>query len=81
MKTVKIDRNEGGRIADFQLSENLVYILRQGGILFVAELSTTEGLKGLGLLENLAQPSQSLTLDGNFLYILGAKSTSEVRSE
>ena len=81
MKTVKIDRNEGGRIADFQLSENLVYILRQGGILFVAELSTAEDLEGLGLLENLFQPSQSLTLDGNFLYILGAKSTSEVRSE
>ena len=74
MKTVKISRDEGSRVADFQLSGDLVYILRQGGILFVAELSTTEGLNGVGLIENLAQPSQCLTLDQNFLYILGSKS-------
>jgi len=75
METVKINRNEGGRVSDFQLSGNLIYILREGGVLFIAELSTTEGLKGLGLIENLPQPAQCLTLDGDFLYILGAKST------
>ena len=77
MKTVKIDRDEGGRISDFQLSGNLIYLLREGGVLFIAELSTTEGLRGLGLLENLSQPSQCLTLDENFLYILGSKPSSE----
>ena len=46
MKTVKINRNEGGRIADFQLWANLIYILREGGVLFVAELSAAEGLEG-----------------------------------
>ena len=81
MKTVKISRDEGSRVADFQLSGDLVYILRQGGILFVAELSTTEGLNGVGLIENLAQPSQCLTLDQNFLYILGSKSPPEVESK
>ena len=81
MKTVKINRDEGSRIADFLLSGDLVYILRQGGILFVAELSTTEGLNGVGLIENLAQPSQCLTLDQNFLYILGSKSRPEVESK
>lgn len=81
METVKINRNEGGRISDFQLSGNLIYILREGGVLFIAELSTTEGLKGLGLIENLPQPAQCLTLDGDFLYILGAKSTPQVSSK
>ena len=81
METVKINRNEGGRISDFQLSGNLIYILREGGVLFIAELSTTEGLKGLGLIENLPQPAQCLTLDGNYLYVLGSKPTSEARSE
>ena len=81
MKTVKIDRNEGGRIADFQLAGNMIYILREGGVLFIAELSTTEGLNGVGLIENLAQPSQCLTLDQNFLYILGSKSQPEVPSK
>ena len=79
MKTVKIDRNEGGRIADFQLAGNMICILREGGVLFIAELSTTEGLTGLGLLENLSQPAQCLTLAQNFLYILSSKSPSEVQ--
>ena len=81
METVKINRNEGGRISDFQLSGNLIYILREGGVLFTAELSTTEGLRGLSLIENLPQPAQCLTLVGNFLYILGAKSTPQVSSK
>ncbi len=81
MKTVKINRNEGERIADFQLWANLIYILREGGVLFVAELSAAKDLKGVGLLENLAQPSQCLSLDGNFLYILGSKSPSEVQNK
>ena len=80
MKTVKIDRDEGGRISDFQLSGSLIYLLREGGVLFIAELSTTEGLKGLGLLKNLSQPSQCLTLDENYLYILGSKPSSEAES-
>ena len=80
METVKINRNEGGRISDFQLSGNLIYILREGGVLFIAELSTTEGLKGIGLLQNLSQPSQCLALDRNFLYILGSKSSCVVQS-
>ena len=79
MKTVKIDRNEGGRIADFQLAGNMICILREGGVLFIAELSTTEGLTGIGLLENLSQPAQCLTLAQNFLYILSSKSPSEVQ--
>ena len=81
MKTVKINRDEGSRIADFQLSGNLIYILRQDGVLFVAELSAAKDLKGLGTLENLSQPAQCLTLDENYLYILGSKSSSGARSE
>ena len=81
MKTVEINRGEKSRVADFLLAGNLVYILRKDGTLFVAEFSTTEGLKGLGLIENLAQPSRCLTLDGSYLYVLGSKPTSEARSE
>ena len=81
MKTVKIDRNGGGRISDFQLSGNMIYILREGGVLFIAELSTTEGLTGLGLLENLSQPSQCLTVDGNFLYTLGSNTLPKGKSK
>ncbi|MDE0503823.1 MAG: hypothetical protein OXI86_07065 [Candidatus Poribacteria bacterium] len=81
MKTVTIDRDEGGRISDFQLSGNLIYILREGGVLFIAELSTTEGLKGLGLIENLPQPAQCLTVDGNFLYILGSNTLPKGQSK
>ncbi len=80
MKTVEINRGKESRVADFLLAGNLVYILRKDGTLFVAELSTTEDLKGIGLLENLSQPSQCLTLDGNFLYILGSKSSCVVQS-
>lgn len=78
MKQVKIDRSKKSRVSDFQLLANLVYILREDGVLFVAELSTTEGLNGVGRIEDLAQPSRCLTLDGNFLYILGSKSTPRV---
>ena len=81
MKTVKINRDEGSRIADFQLSGNLIYILKQDGVLFVAELSAAKDLKGLGILENLSQPSQCLTLHQNFIYALGAKSTPEGASK
>ena len=70
MKQVKIDRGEAEPIADFQLSADRIYILRENGVLFIAELSTTEGLNGLGFLENLSQPSQHLTMDKNFLYLL-----------
>ena len=81
MKTVKINRDEGSRISDFQLSGNLIYILRQDGVLFVAELSAAKDLKGLCTLENLSQPAQCLTLDQNFIYILSSKSPPEVPSE
>lgn len=81
MKTVEINRGKESRVADFLLAGNLVYILRKDGTLFVAEISTTEGLKGIGLIENLSRPSQCLALDRNFLYILGSKPTSEARSE
>ena len=80
IKTVEINRGEESRVADFLLAGNLVYILRTNGTLFVAEFSTTEGLNGVDLIEDLAQPSRCLTLDGNFLYILGAKSTPQVSS-
>ena len=81
MKTVKVNRGEEGRVTDFQLSGNLVYILKQDGVLFVAELSAAKDLKGLGILENLSQPSQCLTLHQNFIYALGAKSTPEGASK
>ena len=74
MEKVRIDPNEGGRITDFQLSANLVYILMEHGGLFIAELSPANTfLRGLGLLENLSQTSQCLTVDKNILYILGTK--------
>ena len=81
MKTVEINRGKESRVADFLLAGNLVYILRKDGTLFVAEISTTEGLKGIGLIERLSRPSQCLALDRNFLYILGLKPTSEAQSK
>lgn len=81
MKTVEINRGEESRVTDFLLAGNLVYILRKDGTLFATKISTTEGLTGLGLLENLSRPSQCLTLDENHLYVLGSKSTFEARSE
>lgn len=82
-KTVKINQSEGGRVTDFQLSTDLAYILREHGVLFVAELSTKDRLelKGMALLENLPQSSQTLTLDKNFLYVLGKKSQAEFQSK
>ena len=74
MEKVQIDSGEGGRITDFQLSENLVYILMEDGGLFIAEISPTRSfLRGVALLEILSQPSQCLTVDKNLLYILGTK--------
>ena len=70
MKQVKIDQNEAVPIVDFQISAGRIYILRVNGVLFIAELSTTEGLNGVGLLENLSQPSQHLTIYKNFVYLL-----------
>ena len=81
IETVEINRGEASRVTDFQLSGNLVYILKQDGVLFVAELSAAKDLKGLGILENLSQPSQCLTLHQNFIYALGAKSTPEGASK
>ncbi len=82
-KTTKINQSEGGRVTDFQLSTDLAYILREHGVLFIAKLSTTDRLelKGMALLENLPQSSQTLTLDKNFLYVLGEKSQPEVQSK
>ena len=78
VKTVKIDRSEEGRITDFQLSENLVYILREHGGLFIAKLSPTRNsLKGMALIENLSHPSQCLTADKTLLYILGNENQSK----
>ncbi len=74
MEKVKIAPDEGGRITDFQLSANFVYILMEHGGLFISEFSPKINyLRGLGLLENLSQTSQCLTVDKNILYILGTK--------
>ena len=74
MEKVKIAPDEGGRITDFHLSANLVYILMEHGGLFISEFSPKRNyLRGLGLLENLSQTSQCLTVDKNILYILGTK--------
>jgi len=75
-KEVKIDQREGGRVTDFQLSADLVYILREHGALLIAKIVPAgDGLKleGIALLENLSQPSQTFALNENFLYILGQK--------
>ena len=74
MEKVQFDSGEGGRITDFQLSENLVYFLMEHGALFIAALyPASNNLRGLALLENVSQPSQCLTVDKNLLYILGTK--------
>jgi len=78
MQAVNIEREEWGPITDFQLSENLVYITQERGVLFIAELSN-EGLKGIAALDDLPQRPQSLTLDKNYLYLLGKKFPLEVR--
>ena len=75
MKQVKIDRGQVAPIADFQISAGRIHILRENGGLFIAELSTTEGLNGVGILENLSQPSQHLTVDKNFVYLLSHQET------
>ena len=74
IERVKFDPDEGGRITDFQLSANLVYILMEHGGLFIAELyPASNTLRGLALLENVSQSSQCLTVDKNLLYILSVK--------
>lgn len=78
LQTVKVEREEWGNITDFQLSENLVYITLERGVLFIAKLST-EGLEGIAVLENLPQQPQSLTLDKHYLYVLGREFPSEVQ--
>lgn len=82
-KATKINQSEGGCVTDFQLSTDLAYILREHGVLFIAELRTKDKLEleGMALLENLPQSSQTLTLDRNFLYVLGKKSQPEAQSE
>ena len=75
MKTVKMDQGEWGRATNFQLSADRIYILRENGVLFIAVLSTTEGLNGLGFLENLSQSWQHLTVDKNFVYLLSHQET------
>lgn len=74
IERVKFDLDEGGRITDFQLSANLVYILMEHGGLFIAALyPASNTLRGLALLENVFQPSLCLTANKNLLYILSAK--------
>ena len=76
-KTFIIEQEKlGGDVIDFQLSGNLVYISRERGVLFIAELSG-KGLKGIGLLENLPEQPRGIKLDANHLYLLGKTSLSE----